>query len=342
MLPATKALAKGMLPLIDRPAVQYVVEEAAAAGLTDVVLVTGEDRNAFMAYFEPADRLERLLADRGHHEIVAELRATCALPVACVQQDTPRGLGDAVLRCAEHVGGEPFAILLGDNILSHGDDLLAKLIAARKRYGGTVVALTEIEPDEASARCVATFEATADQDVVRVTDLVEKPERSDAPSNWIMIGRCVCDPALFGVLRRTPPGLGGEIQLSDALRTLARADPTAGGGVRGLLYRGRRFDTGNAQDYLRTTIEMACARPDIAGQFLPWLRNYVNTIGLPRPALRRAADHALPRFEVAGRELRSVTGEQDLAARGSDRQPLAGEVGENAYRPDPVRPRVRG
>src|SRR5215472_5466832 len=143
LLPATKALPKGMLPLIDRPAVQYVVEEAAAAGLTDVVLVTGEDSGAFMAYFEPAARLERVLAERGHHEVIAELRAAAELPVACVQQDTPRGLGDAVLRCAEHVGAEPFAVLFGDNILSLGDDLLARLIAARRRYGGTILALAE-------------------------------------------------------------------------------------------------------------------------------------------------------------------------------------------------------
>lgn len=278
LLPATKALPKGMLPLIDKPAVQYVVEEAAAAGLTDVVLVTGQDSGAFMAYFQPADHLERVLAARGHHEVIAELRATCELPVACVEQDVPRGLGDAVLRCAEHVGAEPFAVLFGDNILSHGDDLLTRMIAARARYGGTIVALTEIGQDEASARCVAKFEATTDQDVVRVTDLVEKPEASDAPSNWIMIGRCVCDPAVFGVLRETPPGHGGEIQLSDALNTLAHADPAAGGGVHGLLYRGRRFDTGNKQDYLRTTVEMACSRPDLAGQFLPWLRNYLSTI----------------------------------------------------------------
>src|SRR5258708_5968705 len=136
LLPATKALPKGMLPVIDKPAVQYVVEEAAAAGLTDVVLVTGEDADAVMAYFEPADELERVLAERGHHEIAAELRAASQVPVACVQQDAPRGLGDAVLRCAGHVGAEPFAVLFGDNILGHGDDLLTKMIAARKRYGG--------------------------------------------------------------------------------------------------------------------------------------------------------------------------------------------------------------
>jgi UTP--glucose-1-phosphate uridylyltransferase len=267
-----------MLPLIDRPAVQYVVEEAAAAGLTEVLLVTGEDSAAFMAYFEPADQLERVLAERGHYETIAELRAACELPVGCVRQDAPRGLGDAVLRCAERVGPEPFAILFGDNILSSGDDLMTKMIAARKRYGGTILALSEVAPDETSARCVAAFEATADQGVVRLTDLVERPEASDAPSNWIMIGRCVCDPAIFEVLRATQPGLGGEIQLSDALRILANADQAAGGGVHGLLYRGRRFDTGNKQDYLRTTVEMACSRPDLADQFLPWLRNYLSTI----------------------------------------------------------------
>ncbi len=249
-----------------------------AAGLTDVLLVTGENQDAFRAYFGPADDLERLLAERGRHDLAEEMRSASQPSVAFVEQDVPRGLGDAVLRCASFVGTEPFAILFGDNVLAPGDDLLAEMIAARKRYGGTILALTEISPGEVSSRAVVAFEPTEDPQVVRVTDLIEKPDTATAPSNWIMIGRCVCDPALFDVLRRTPPGHAGEIQLSDALRTLARTDPAAGGSVRGLLYRGRRLDTGNKQDYVRATVEMACSRPDIAAHFLPWVRRFVSTL----------------------------------------------------------------
>jgi UTP--glucose-1-phosphate uridylyltransferase len=260
LLPITKAVPKGMLPVIDKPVVQYIVDEAAATGLTDVLLVTGQDSETFRNYFGPA-------------------AVTGDISMTFLTQDAPRGLGDAVLRSASHVGAEPFAILFGDNILSHDNDLLSKMIMVRKRYGGTILALIEIPPDEVSSRAVAAFEPTDDPGIVRVTDLIEKPDVSTAPSNSIMIGRCVCDPAVFGVLEDTPPGHGGEIQLSDALRTLARTDPATGGGVHGLLFHGRRFDTGNKQDYVRTTVEMACSRPDIAGQFLPWLRDYVGTVG---------------------------------------------------------------
>ena len=279
LLPITKAVPKGMLPVIDKPVVQYVVEEAAAAGLTDVVLVTGQDSETFRNYFGPADELERVLAERGNNAAVAMARAaTSAVSVAFITQDAPRGLGDAVLRCASYVGDEPFAVLFGDNILSHDNGLLRKMMAARRKYGGTILALTDIPLDEVSSRAVAAFEPTDDAGIVRVTDLIEKPEVSKAPSNSIMIGRCVCDPAVFGVLADTPPGHGGEIQLSDALRTLARADAAIGGGVHGLLFRGRRLDTGNTQDYLRTTVEMACSRRDVADQFVPWLRRYVANV----------------------------------------------------------------
>jgi UTP--glucose-1-phosphate uridylyltransferase len=257
--PVTRAIPKGMLPVIDTPVVQYVVDEAAAAGLADVMLVIGQDQDAFRTYFGPA-------RERSRGEV----------SIGFLTQDPPRGLGDAVLRCAGFVGKEPFAILFGDNILSAGDDLLTRMIAARKKYGGTILALIETSGDDISARAVAAFGPTDDAGVVRITDLIEKPDASGAPSNWIMIGRCVCDPAVFRVLRETPPGYGGEIQLSDALRTLAHADRAAGGGVHGLLFRGRRYDTGNRQDYLRTTVELACSRPDIAEQFLPWLRRYVS------------------------------------------------------------------
>ncbi len=301
LLPGTKAVPKGMLPVIDKPVVQYVVEEATSAGLTDIMLVTGEDHSAFRTYFAAADRLERLLTERGHQHVADEMRAlTGDLPLAFVTQEAPRGLGDAVLRCCDHVGTEPFAILFGDNILSPGDDLLSRMIGARKRHGGTILALTEIPPDECSARTVAAFEPTDDPEVVRVTDLIEKPPAAAAPSNSIMIGRCVCDPSIFAVLRDTPPGYGGEMQLSDALRTLAQADPGTGGGVHGLRFHGHRFDTGNKQDFLRTTVELACRRPDIAPAFLPWLREFISTLSRPRDAQSDAEDGMGERQQTCG------------------------------------------
>jgi UTP--glucose-1-phosphate uridylyltransferase len=196
-----------------------------------------------------------------------------------VRQGTAKGLGHAVLCAAEHVGDVPFAVLLGDDLIDRRDPLLRRMIEVRKQYGGSVVALMEVEPDQVSSYGCAVIKPTDTEDVVAVTDLVEKPSPEEAPSNWIVIGRYVCEPAIFDVLRETPPGRGGEIQLTDALRTLAMDDRSgAGGGVHGVLFRGRRYDTGNKQDYLRTQIQFACDRPDIAPEFVPWLREYLDTL----------------------------------------------------------------
>jgi len=276
LLPATKAVPKGMLPLIDKPVVQYVVEEAAAAGLRDILLVIGDGQESFGRHFGPAPPL----AGRPHREAPGEPADVAGLGrISILTQEVPRGLGDAVLRAAGFAGAEPFAVLLGDNVLRGSDDLLATMIAARNTYGGTVVALTEVPRPEVTSRAVVAFEPTADPAVVRITDVAEKPSARDAPSSWIMIGRFICDPAILQVLRDTPAGHGGEIQLSDALRTLAALGHDRGGGVHGVFFRGRRLDTGNTGDYIRATVELACSRPDIAAEFLPWLRRYVRTLG---------------------------------------------------------------
>jgi UTP--glucose-1-phosphate uridylyltransferase len=271
-----------MMPVVDKPAIQYVVEEAVSAGLGDVLLITGEGQESISDHFERAHDLEARLTARGNQKALAQVRAPSELAkVSYVRQDSPRGLGDAVLCAADHVGDEPFAVLLGDDLIDMKDDLLARMIAARRRYGGSIVALMEVPSDQISAYGCAAFKPTDDQDIVAVTDLIEKPQACEAPSNWIVIGRYVCDPSIFSVLRETPAGRGGEVQLTDALRTLALADrgsASDGGGVHGLLFRGRRYDTGNKQDFLRTTVEFACARPDLAPDFIPWLRGYLEQL----------------------------------------------------------------
>ena len=276
MLPMAKALPKGMLPVIDTPVVQYITREAAAAGLARLLLVTGAEQDAFEAHFGPAPWLERILAERGDAESLALIGPDTGQPaIGFVRQDTPLGLGDAVLRCAEAAGQEPFAVLLGDNIVRPRDNLLARLIAARNALGGTIVALAPAASEGTAARTVAEFEPTEDPALVRITGLVQRPAGAAAAGEWIMIGRCVCDPAIFAVLRETKPGQGAELQFSDALSTLAAVGRAEGGGVHGLLSGGRRFDTGNKQDFLRTTVELACERPDLASSFVPWLRRFL-------------------------------------------------------------------
>ncbi len=282
-LPATKATPKEMLPVVDTPAIQYVVEEAVAAGLHDLLMITGRGKRAIEDYFDRNQELEEALEAKGDEAGLALIRASSQLAeIYYVRQGSPNGLGHAVLCAAEHVGDAPFAVLLGDDLIDRRDPLLQRMIEVRKAFGGSVIALMEVDPDQVSSYGCASIKPTDTEDVVAVTDLVEKPPRGEAPSNWIVIGRYVCDPEIFGVLRETPPGRGGEIQLTDALRTLAVGDRGTGpdgGGVHGVLFRGRRYDTGNKQDYLRTQIQFACERPDIAPEFVPWLRDYL--VGLP-------------------------------------------------------------
>lgn len=271
-LPATKATPKEMLPVVDKPAIQYVVEEAVSAGLNDVLLITGRSKRSIEDHFDRAYELEEALAAKEDWDKLALVRESSDLATMhYVRQGDPRGLGHAVLCSAQHVGSEPFAVLLGDDLIDARDPLLTRMIDVRNRFGGSVVALMEVEWDQVSSYGTAAIEPTDEDDVVRITDLVEKPAPDDAPSNWIIIGRYVCDPAVFEVLERTPPGRGGEIQLTDALKVLAGK-----GELRGVLFKGRRYDTGNKLDYLRTMVMFAAERADLASEFIPWLRKYLD------------------------------------------------------------------
>jgi UTP--glucose-1-phosphate uridylyltransferase len=275
-LPATKATPKEMLPIVDKPAIQYVVEEAVSAGLSDVLLVTGRSKRSIEDHFDRAYELEEALNAKGDNERLAAVRESDELAIMhYVRQGEPKGLGHAVYCARQHVGHEPFAVLLGDDMIDARDPLLERMIEVRRRYGGNVVALMEVEPEQVSLYGCAAIEPTEDADVVRVTDLVEKPVPGEAPSQWIIIGRYVCDPAIFDVLEKTPPGRGGEIQLTDALLTLAQRPAAEGGPVHGVLFRGRRYDTGNKLDYLRTVVQFAADRPDLADEFLPWLAGFL-------------------------------------------------------------------
>src|SRR6201992_1589507 len=264
-LPATKATPKEMLPVVDKPAIQYVVEEAVSAGLNDVLLITGRSKRSIEDHFDRAYELEEALTAKEDWDKLSLVRESSELATMhYVRQGAPKGLGHAVLCAAQHVGHEPFAVLLGDDLIDPRDPLLTRMIDIRNQYGGGGVALMEVDPEEVSLYGCAAVETTDEDDVVMITDMVEKPSPGTAPSRWIVIGRYVCDPEVFDVLRETPPGRGGEIQLTDALKVLA-----AKGELRGVLFNGRRFDTGNKLDYLRTMVMFAADRPDLGGAFIP-------------------------------------------------------------------------
>lgn len=274
-LPATKATPKEMLPVVDKPAIQYVVEEAVAAGLSDVLMVTGRNKRPLEDHFDRNYELEQALSRKGDEARLARVQESSDLATMhYVRQGDPRGLGHAVLCAAPHVGNEPFAVLLGDDLIDPRDPLLARMVDVQEREGGSVIALMEVAPEQIHLYGSAAVETTGEDDVVRVTGLVEKPDPADAPSNYAVIGRYVLDPAIFGILRQTAPGRGGEIQLTDALQKLTE-DEKVGGPVHGVVFKGRRYDTGDRGDYLRAIVRLACEREDLGPDFRAWLRSYV-------------------------------------------------------------------
>ena len=269
-LPATKASPKEMLPVVDKPAIQYVVEEAVRAGLSDVLMVTGRNKRPLEDHFDRAVELELALEAKGDKERLAAVQHSSELAdVHYVRQGDAKGLGHAILVAAQHVGDEPFAVLLGDDLIDERDHLLEQMIEVQADKGGSVVALMEVPPESVSLYGCAAVQ-DADGDVVRITDLVEKPPVEEAPSNLAIIGRYVLSPGIFDILRTTPPGRGNEIQITDALKTQIATEP-----VHGVVFRGRRYDTGDRLDYLKTVVLLASERDDLGPPLLEWLREWL-------------------------------------------------------------------
>ncbi len=282
-LPATKAIPKELLPVVDKPALEYIVEEAARAGLNDVLIITARGKTAIEDHFDQAPEIEAALEKKGDADRLARVRASTNLAkVHFVRQGVAAGLGHAVLMGAEHVGHEPFVVMLGDDLVDERDPLLEQMIAEQHKHGGSVIALMEVPAEMVSLYGVATVEpaeTSGQYGLVRVRDLVEKPPLDEAPSNLAIIGRYLLSPTVFEVLRETKPGRGGEIQLTDALKTLAGIEP-----VHGVIFTGRRYDTGDRADYVKAVVRLACERADIGPELWDWLQEYVRAGG-PHPGV---------------------------------------------------------
>ena len=281
-LPATKAMPKEMLPVVDKPAIQYVVEEAVAAGLTDVLMITGRNKGALENHFDKVGELEAALLKKGDTDRLSKVNySTDLAEVHYLRQGDPLGLGHAVLRAKMHVGNQPFAVLLGDDLIDSRDVLLSRMITEQANRNASIVALLEVDPELVHLYGVATVEATDTDDVVRVTGLVEKPTTGSTPSNLAIIGRYVLRPEVFDILEHTAPGKGGEIQLTDALEEMART-PEQTGGVYGVIFRGRRYDTGDRLDYIKAIVQLAVEREDLGPDLRPWLKDFVDHAGVGR------------------------------------------------------------
>lgn len=269
-LPATKSVPKEMLPIVDRPSIQYVVEEAVRAGLSDVLIITAHGKGAIEDHFDRNVELERRLEEDGKDDLLKELQAINDLAkIHSVRQGDPLGLGHAVSVAREHVGDQPFALLLGDDIMVDDAHLLRTMLDVHAQEGASVLALLEVPPEQISAYGCAEV-APARDGVVRVRSLVEKPAPEDAPSNLAVIGRYVLTPAIFDVIDRTPPGVGGEIQITDAIANLLESEP-----VFGVTFSEGRYDAGQKLDFLRANIELALERPDLGPELAELLEEIV-------------------------------------------------------------------
>jgi UTP--glucose-1-phosphate uridylyltransferase len=278
-LPATKAVPKELLPVVDRPVLQYIVEEAAAAGIGDVLLVTGRGKDSMIDHFDRQPYLESRLEEKGDEKRLAAVRRPAELAdIHTIRQHEPLGLGHAV-GCAEsHVGDHPFAVLLGDEFMGEDSTLLPSMLELQARTGGIALAFLEVEPEEVSRYGIAAV-APAEEgltdlgEVVKVTDLVEKPSPEEAPSNLIVVGRYVLPGGVFDAIKRTKPGSGGEIQLTDAMGIMLNE----GTPVHGIVYRGVRYDTGMPLGYLQAVVQLAAQRPDVGPAFREWLAGFVSS-----------------------------------------------------------------
>lgn len=268
-LPATKAQPKEMLPLVDKPLIQYVVEESIASGVGDIIIVTGRGKNAIEDHFDVSYELEKMLEERGKTDLLEIARQVSSMAnLAYVRQKQALGLGHAVLCAKDLVGDEPFAVLLGDDIIDSDVPCLKQMLDVYEKYDGApVVALQEVEGD-AISRFGAIAGEEVEPNVFRISNMVEKPRPKEAPSNLAIIGRYVLVPEVFGLIEQTPRGVGGEIQITDALKQLAQQRP-----FYGLRFKGRRHDAGDKLGFLQATVEFALKRSDLGGQFREYLKS---------------------------------------------------------------------
>lgn len=267
LLPATKSQPKEMLPLVDRPIIQYSVEEAVAAGIEQIIIVTSNGKRAVEDYFDRSRELEDLLEKKGDYERLDEMRRISDLAhFAYVRQGEPRGLGDAVMTAKHLVGDDPFLLILPDDVIIGSPTVAQQLIDAYRKYHASVVAVEEVPAEETSSYGIVAGEAI-DERVTKLHKLVEKPRPEDAPSNLGIVGRYLLTPSIFEAIERTAPGYGGEIQITDALQILADEE-----GMYALRFEGVRYDTGRPLSLLQASISVALTRPDIAPDLRAFIR----------------------------------------------------------------------
>ena len=266
-LPATKAMPKEMLPIVDKPTIQYIVEEAIASGITSIIIVTGKGKRAIEDHFDHAFELEHILKEKGKLDVLDSVLATSEVEIHYIRQKQPLGLGHAIWSARHFIGNEPFAVLLGDDIVQNDPPALLQLIEQFEKTESPIIGVKEISDDETHRYGIIAPSET-DGQLMKVDHFVEKPDPGDAPSNFAIMGRYVLTPEIFRLLAQQEPGAGGEIQLTDAIEKLNAIRP-----VRSFAFEGKRYDVGEKYGFIETTIEFALQRPELKPQLLALFEN---------------------------------------------------------------------
>lgn len=286
-LPATKAQPKEMLPIVDKPTIQYIIEEAVASGIEEILIITGRNKRAIEDHFDRALELEMMLQQQGKTDLLDSVREIANIDIYYIRQKEAKGLGHAVLCARQFVGDEPFAVMLGDDVVDADQPCLSQMINAYEEHGGTILGVQEVAMDKVSSYGIV-HPAERIGDVWRVQCLIEKPAVEDAPSNLAVLGRYIITPRVFDLLAKQTAGKGGEIQLTDALCTLAQEEP-----VYAYRFKGRRYDIGDKQGFLEATVEFALKREELRWGFVRYLADMFG-----REANDRSVEAILEKMEA--------------------------------------------
>lgn len=270
-LPATKATPKEMLPIVDKPTIQYIIEEALASGIEDIIIISGKSKRAIEDHFDRNMELEMSLEASGKFEQLEMVRRISEINLHYIRQKEPRGLGHAILCARRFIGDEPFAVLLGDDVVDSEKPALKQLIDVYDRRGFSVLGVQEVAPEKVSSYGIIDGVPTEEARTYTVKDMVEKPAQEEAPSRLAVLGRYIITPEIFDILENTPPGRGNEIQLTDALRVLAKQQP-----MYAYNFEGRRYDVGDKQGFIEATVEYALKRSEMRGKLLEYLKHIVD------------------------------------------------------------------
>lgn len=274
LLPTTKAVPKEMIPIVDKPAIQYIAEECAAAGITDILIVTARGKTAIEDHFDRSPELEAKLAESGKTELLEEIKGiSSAARFTFVRQPFQTGLGGAILCAESFVGGEPFAVLYGDDVIIGEDPAVGQLARAYEKYGKSVVGINRVPREDICKYNSMKLEPMGESRLYAVSDMIEKPQRGEEFSDFSILGRCILEPNIFDILRRTPRGKGGELQLTDAMREVA-----VSGGMIGVDFTGKRFDMGSRLGIIKASLEVGLMHDELKEELAEYLKKLLDSM----------------------------------------------------------------